>query len=222
MADAGDLDKLLRQRVAAFKGRDDWTGTFLDNHDEIRTMTRLYVLGVPTESEREQRMNLGTVLLMTVRGIPIIYYGDEQYLAVYNAPGVTYYPQYVNSGSDDPWNRPGMNSWDENTPAFRLISTLARLRKNSPAIWRGSYKTLYAQGDVLIYERLDGDDVVLVAVNRGSTTETNLHGNLGFAPGVYRGVIGDSSPGNARNYLLVGSHSSTIHLGPLSSLVVRR
>ena len=136
MADAGDLDKLLRQRVAAFKGRDDWTGTFLDNHDEIRTMTRLYVLGVPTESEREQRMNLGTVLLMTVRGIPIIYYGDEQYLAVYNAPGVTYYPQYVNSGSDDPWNRPGMNSWDENTPAFRLISTLARLRKNSPPMPR--------------------------------------------------------------------------------------
>lgn len=142
-ADAGDLDKLLHQRVAAFQGRDDWMGTFLDNHDEIRTMTRLYVLSVPTETEREQRMDLGIVLLMTVRGIPIIYYGDEQYLAVYNAPGVTYDPQYVNSGSDDPWNRPGMKTWYENTPAFRLMSTSAGLRKNSPAIWRGSYKTLY-------------------------------------------------------------------------------
>lgn len=71
--------------MIAFKGRDDWMGAFLDNHDEIRTMTRLYVLNVPTETERRQRMDLGTVLLMTVRGIPIIYYGDEQYLAVYNA-----------------------------------------------------------------------------------------------------------------------------------------
>ena len=79
-ADAGDLDRLLRQRVIAFKGRDDWMGTFLDNHDEIRTMTRLKVLNVPTETERRQRMDLGTGLLMTVRGIPIIYYGDEQYL----------------------------------------------------------------------------------------------------------------------------------------------
>lgn len=76
-ADAGALDRLLRQRVIAFQGRDDWMGTFLDNHDEIRTMTRLKVLNVPTEAERRQRMDLGTVLLMTVRGIPIIYYGDE-------------------------------------------------------------------------------------------------------------------------------------------------
>jgi glycosidase len=74
-------------------------------------------------------MDLGTVLLMTVRGIPIIYYGDEQYLAVYDAPGVTYYPQHVNSGSDDPWNRPGMQGWEENASAFRLISALAALRK---------------------------------------------------------------------------------------------
>ena len=77
LADAADLDTLLQQRVAAFQGRDDWMGTFLDNHDEIRTKTRLHVLGVTTETEREQRMDLGTVLLMTVRGIPTIYYGDE-------------------------------------------------------------------------------------------------------------------------------------------------
>lgn len=236
-ADAGDLDRLLRQRVIAFKGRDDWMGTFLDNHDEIRTMTRLKVLNVPTETERRQRMDLGTVLLMTVRGIPIIYYGDEQYLAVYNAPGVTYYPQYVNSGSDDPWNRPGMQSWEESTPAFHLISALAALRKASPAIQRGAYIALYAKGDVLIYERIDGeriegegragehidgDDLVLVAVNRGTAADVELQSRLGFSPGAYRGLIADATPTNAGNYLRVGPKSSTVHLGPLSSIVVRR
>jgi cyclomaltodextrin glucanotransferase len=230
-ADAGDLDKLLRQRVIAFKGRDDWMGTFLDNHDEIRTMTRLYVLSVPTETERRQRMDLGTVLLMTVRGIPIIYYGDEQYLAVYDAPGVTYYPQYVNSGSDDPWNRPGMPRWEESTPAFRLISALAGLRKASPAIQRGTYIALYAKDDVLIYERIDGertgeridgDDLVLVAVNRGSATDVALQGRLGFSPGVYRGLIADASSVNTGNYLRVGPKDSIVHLGPLSSIVVRK
>lgn len=222
LADANDLDQLLRERIKAFKGRDDWMGTFLDNHDEIRTMTRLYVLGVQTETERRQRMDLGSVLLLTVRGIPIIYYGDEQYLAVYNAPGIDYQPQYVNSGSDDPWNRPGMQGWDETTPAFRIIGALSDLRRESPAVSRGEYKTLYAQGDVLIYERTEDNDVVLVAVNRGATTDVPLQGNLGFPPGQYRGVIADASMANVGNYLIVEPRSSTVHLGPLSSIVVRR
>ena len=135
-----ELGEFLGRRVQAFNGNDDWTGTFIDNHDQIRTMTRLEAIGVPTETERRQRMDLATVLLMTVRGIPIIYYGDEQYLAVYDAPGVTYEAKYINSGNDDPWNRPGMQSWDETTPAFRVISILAALRASDSAIWRGSYR----------------------------------------------------------------------------------
>ena len=50
----------------------------------FETMVRLDKIGVTSEAERERRMDLATVLLMTVRGIPIIYYGDEQYLANYH------------------------------------------------------------------------------------------------------------------------------------------
>jgi glycosidase len=221
LTDAAGLDRLLRRRTVAFEGRDDWQGTFIDNHDQIRTMTRLYVLGVPTETERRQRMDLATVLLLTVRGIPIVYYGDEQYLAVYGAP-VNYEPQYVNSGSDDPWNRPGMKSWDETTPAFRLIAALAGLRKASPAVWRGAYRRIHADGDVLIFERIQGQDRVLVAVNRGPAKAIRLRGRLGFAPGIYRGLIADASPANAGNLVRIGRRSSELRLGPLSALVVRK
>jgi cyclomaltodextrin glucanotransferase len=194
-------------------------GTFLDNHDEIRTMTRLDKIGVPTETERRQRMDLATVLLMTVRGIPIIYYGDEQYLAVYDAP-VTYEKKYINSGNDDPWNRPGMQSWDETTPAFRIISILAGLRASDSAIWRGSYYTVYADNDVLIYKRQDGNNLVLVAVNRGGAKDITLHNNLGFAPGAYRGVIADASPANGQNSVRVDRRSAVIHLEAISSIVL--
>ena len=68
-----------------------------------------------------------------------------------------------------------MKAWGQNTSAFRLIGTLAVLRTNSPAIWRGNYTTLYAKDDVLIYERIDGRDVVLVAVNRGSGIDVTLN-----------------------------------------------
>jgi cyclomaltodextrin glucanotransferase len=218
---ATDLDHLLHERVKAFQGRDTWEGTFIDNHDQIRTMVRLQKIGISDEAERRQRMDLATVLLMTVRGIPIIYYGDEQYLAHYDDMQDTD-PQYVNSGNDDPWNRPGMTNWDESTPAFRIIRTLAKLRKRNPAIWKGAYKTVYAQGDVLVFERVEGDNVVLVAVNRGDDVVVEQHGRLNLQTGIYRGLIADASNANRENALTVSGSGWRLSLNKLSSIVVER
>lgn len=217
---AFDLDNLLHERVQAFSGRDTWQGTFIDNHDQIRTMVRLQKLGLSDETERKQRMDLATVLLLTVRGIPIIYYGDEQYLAYYN-DGQTTPPQYVNSGDDDPWNRPGLTRWDQDTPAFKIIRNLADLRKHSPAIWQGEYVTAYVDDDVLMFERIYRGEVVLVAVNRGEEKTISLPGRLGLPPASYTGVLEHTSEVNEGNYLRVAPGSWTLHLNKLSSLVVR-
>ena len=200
--DAFGLDNMLHERVQAFNGRDTWQGTFLDNHDQIRTLVRLQKLGLTDETERQQRMDLGTVLMMTVRGIPIIYYGDEQYLAYYNDKA-TPPPGDVNSGDDDPYNRPGLNKWDETTPAFQIISTLANLRKKSPAISQGQYLTAYADHDILMFERVYCGEVVLVAVNRGEEKTVTLKGRLGLAAGTYKGVLEKASEVNEGNYLSV-------------------
>lgn len=218
---AFDLDNFLHERVQAFKGRDTWQGTFLDNHDQIRTLVRLQKINVADEAERRQRMDLGTVLLMTVRGIPIIYYGDEQYLAHYD-DGQNTPPQYVNSGDDDPWNRPGLNRWDENTPAFNIIGILADLRKRSPAISEGRYLTAYVDNDILMFERVQNGEVVLVAVNRGDEKTISLPGSLGIAPGDYTGLLAHATDANYGNYLSVKRNGWTLHLNRLSSLVVER
>ena len=212
-----DLDNFLHERVISFDGRDTWQGTFIDNHDQMRTLVRLQKLGVTNETERRQRMDLATVLLMTVRGIPIIYYGDEQYLAYYNDNDNT---EDVNSSNDDPYNRPGMKTWDESTPAFKTIQILADLRRGNTAISRGSYRTVYVDNDVLIYERLDGSKIVLVAVNRGPEKTISLPGFIGFGPGEYSNLLRDASAANASNSLSVGKRSWTVHLQSLSSLVV--
>ncbi|MFL6352009.1 MAG: alpha-amylase family glycosyl hydrolase [Bryobacteraceae bacterium] len=216
---AFDLDQLLHQRVLAFNGRDTWQGTFLDNHDQIRTLVRLQKLCVKDETERRRRMDLGTVLLLTLRGVPIIYYGDEQYLAYYN-DGQNTPPEYVNSGNDDPWNRSGLNRWDQTTPAFKIIKTLAKLRKESPAIWQGRYVTAYVDKDILIYERIEKGEVVLVAVNRGEEKTITLRGSLGLPTGYYTGLLADASDGNQGNYVSVTAKELTVHLNKLSSLVV--
>jgi len=216
---AFDLDNLLHERVLAFNGRDTWQGTFLDNHDQIRTLVRLEKLGITDETERDQRMDLASVLLMTVRGIPIIYYGDEQYLAYYNDHSTTQ-PGDVNSGDDDPWNRPGLNRWSEDTPAFKIISTLANLRKNSPAVASGAYLTQYADDDILMYTRLEKNDVVLVAVNRGEEKTVTLRGSIGLKPGFYTGILQQATSVNQGNYISVTRGQWVLHLNALSSLVV--
>lgn len=215
---AVQLDSYLHARVSAFQGRDTWQGTFLDNHDQIRTVVRLQKLGLTDESERDRRMDLGSVLLLTLRGIPIIYYGDEQYLAHFDDGGLTK-PGDVNTGDDDPWNRPGMQQWDQNTPAFRTIGALAKLRRESPAIWKGDYVTLYSSPDTLVFERVENGEQVVVAVNRGGDRTISIPCIQGLPKGTYSGLIENASQANQGNYLKVGDKNITLHLNRISSLV---
>jgi len=215
---AQGLDTLLQQRVTAFNGRDDWQGTFIDNHDQMRTLVRLQKLGVE-EAERDRCIDLATVLLMTVRGIPVIYYGDEQYLAYYD-DGHNTPPENINSDNDDPYNRPGMTSWSRNTPAFNIIRVLADLRQRSKAVAAGSYNPVYADNDVLVFERRSENEIVLVAVNRGAAATISLGSGLDLPPGTYRGLLANASEVNQVNSLTVAPGSAVLVLGPLSALVV--
>jgi cyclomaltodextrin glucanotransferase len=221
------LDHLLHERVAAFKGRDTWQGTFIDNHDQMRTLVRLHKLGIDSETERQRRMDLATVLLLTVRGIPIILWGDEQYLARYtdcdprHPENCEVQPEDVNPGYDDPYMRVSMTQWDEETPAFKTIQILAHLRQESPAIAQGEYRTLYADQDILAFERRYQQDVVIVAVNRGDDQNIALQTGIDVVPGSYTGLLTQASEVNQANMLTVTPEGqATMHLGRLSALVV--
>jgi cyclomaltodextrin glucanotransferase len=224
---AQGLDQLLHERVAAFHGRDTWQGTFIDNHDQMRTLVRLHKLGIDSETDRQRRMDLATVLLLTVRGIPILFYGDEQYLARYvdcdprHPDYCDVAPEDVNSHDDDPYNRGGLAQWSEETPAFKIIATLANLRQKSPAIAQGDYRTLYADQDVLVFERRYRQEVVIVAVNRGDDTTIAIQKRLDLTPGHYTGLLTQTSEVNQGNFLAVPPEGqATMYLGRLSSLVV--
>ena len=215
---AQGLDQFVQARVDAFGGRDTWQGVFIDNHDQMRSLVRLQKLGI-AEAERKQRMDLATVLLMTLRGVPVVFYGDEQYLANYD-DGHDTPPSQINGDNDDPYNRVGMQSWDETTPAFRTIALLARLRADSPAVQSGDYVPLYADNDVLVFARRSGADTVLVAVNRGADATVTFPAT-GFAAGTYAGLLADTGPANLANSLTVTRGGTTLHVGALSAFVAR-
>jgi hypothetical protein len=149
--------------------------------------------------------------LLTGRGIPIIFYGDEQYL--FNS---------TNSGND-PYNRVWMASFSTTTPAYQIISKLAALRQANDAIGYGTWKQRWINNDVYIYERQFFNDVVLVAINKNDTTSYPITGlNTALPAGTYTDSLGGLQGGNgltvtagsggnnpASNYTMA-SHSASV------------
>lgn len=148
--------------------------TFIDNHD----MSRFTTLANNTHSS----VDTAYVLQLTQRGVPAIYYGTEQYLA----------------GAADPDNRKDMVSFNRNSTAYKIISTLAPLRKSNPALAYGTYNQRWINNDVYVYERQFGNSVVLVAINRNTSSGyniTNLFTNL--PQGTYQDVLAGLKSGSS-------------------------
>ncbi|OKP86123.1 hypothetical protein A3842_06920 [Paenibacillus sp. P3E] len=112
---------------------------FLDNHD----MSRF------TQDSDPSLTDLALVLLLTSAGLPVVYYGTEQYM----------------SGGDDPHNRAMMSSFSRETPAYRILAELNRLRARNLAIGYGSTELLHVNSKVLAFERRYRGNVALVLLN---------------------------------------------------------
>jgi neopullulanase len=102
---------------------------------------------------RREALRLATVLQMTVPGAPGLYYGDEVGM----------------SGGEEPASR-GAFPWDESAWDERQLATvreLGALRRRSPALRTGGFRTVAADHDSLAFVRTGSAGSVLVAVNRG-------------------------------------------------------
>ncbi|UQA56499.1 alpha-amylase family glycosyl hydrolase [Polyangium aurulentum] len=118
--------------------------------------------GLPGNKAPFERLAVGFTLLLTTKGVPLIYYGDEVGLP----------------GSADPDNRrfmhwndlPGATPYSEGQ-AFLLdrVKKLGQARQAHPALWRGSRQTLEVTEHTYVYRMVDtqgGGDEVYVALNR--------------------------------------------------------
>ena len=108
---------------------------------------------------------LAAVLLLTYLGVPSIYYGDEIGMESDRTVESARQPMVW-----DP-SRWDMKRWE----SYR---SLIRLRNESEAIRQGSFKSLYAQGDVYGYARFYRKETVLVVLNRGKAKTIRLDGGI--------------------------------------------
>jgi len=134
--------------------------TFFDNHDNPRIMS----MGADAMALKE-----ALSFLFTCRGLPIVYYGDEQYL--YND---------TNDGAT-PYNRNAMTSFN-NTDAVLLIQYLAALRAANPAVAYGTMTQRWINSDVYIYERALGTNIVMVAINKSKSNDQAIAGLYTYLP----------------------------------------
>lgn len=153
-ANFSEIDGTLTTENGNFTWDNDLV-TFIDNHDMPRFLS---------VNNNTNRINEATAFLLTSRGIPSIYYGDEQYL------------HNDTSGGGDPYNRPMMSSFSTITTAYSLIHSLATLRQQNPALAYGTTQQRWINSDVYIFERKFFNDVVLTAINKNDTTGYSISG----------------------------------------------
>lgn len=171
-----EVDGTINTENANFAYPNDLV-TFFDSHDEARLLSL---------NDNQNRLQEAMAFILTGRGVPIILYGDEQYL-------------FNNSnGGNDPYNRVWMSSYNTGTTAYKMIQKLAGLRAANGAVGYGTWKQRWINNDVYIYERQFFNDVVLVAINKNDTTGYSISGlYTALPPGTYSDYLAGLQSGNS-------------------------
>ncbi|WP_461866233.1 alpha amylase N-terminal ig-like domain-containing protein [Thermococcus sp.] len=124
---------------------------FLDNHDVER------FLGLVND---RRKYLCALAFLMTYKGIPSMYYGDE--IGLRNIDG----SPMERSRALMEWN-PERWDWE----ILKVTKALIKLRRKSKALQVGVFKPLIFRDGLLVYERVYGDEQILVAINYSNSRQ---------------------------------------------------
>jgi glycosidase len=149
--------------------------TFLGNHDAGR-FGMFIRKALPKASDEEvlKRVMLGHVLMMTARGVPTIYSGDEQGFVGDGGDQdarETLFPSKVASYNDNKLlgsaRTTAVENFDAGHSLYRLIAELAAIRKGAPALRRGTtlIRATEDESGLLAFSRLLGTDEIVVMLN---------------------------------------------------------
>ncbi|PHQ64157.1 MAG: alpha-amylase [Sphingobium sp.] len=158
--------------------------TFLGNHDAGRFAFFLREArpGIGAQEELARDL-LGHAMLLTLRGVPTLYYGDEQGFAGTGNDQQARQDMFASQVAEYNADRlvgaratTATGNFDADHPLYRAISALARIRRATPALSRGA-TLLRASSDqpgLFAVSRFDPDNdrEVLVAFNTGSAPLT--------------------------------------------------
>jgi glycosidase len=132
---------------------------FADNHD----LTRFYT----SIGEDYNKFRMAMAMLLTTRGIPMIYYGTEYLMTGEEHKGHGYIREDYPVGSwqmtvDSQQSAVG----GQQEGAFLYLKTLLNWRKGAAVIHHGKLKQFVPQDGIYVYFRYLEDDAVMVVINK--------------------------------------------------------
>ena len=139
---------------------------FLGNHD----LPRFY--SVLNEDTAKYKMALAW--LLTFRGVPQLYYGDEILMTGITSPSDGYVRlDFPGGWAGDPSNKftEAGRTTKENS-IFNYIKRFAGFRKNSTAIKTGKLTQYVPEDGVYVYFRYDAGQTIMCVMNTNSTSST--------------------------------------------------
>lgn len=138
---------------------------FLDNHDMSRFLS---VVG-----EDFTKYKSGFAMLLTLRGVPQMYYGDEILMKNLDAPdGLVRedFPGGWKGDKDNKFTAEGRSK--KENEAFNYVRDLANYRKNTPALQHGKLTQFIPRQGIYVYFRYDDKKTVMVVYNGSDKEQT--------------------------------------------------
>ena len=149
--------------------------TFLGNHDAGRFAMFVRMNSPKADAEEQlDRVILGHAMLLTLRGVPTIYYGDEQGFVSDSGDQGAREDQFASKGASYNDNdlvgtdsTTAVANFDTNHPLYRAMSVLARLRTSTPALTRGLQRIRFAAEEpglfaISRFDPVTGKEVLLL------------------------------------------------------------
>jgi len=138
---------------------------FVDNHDMSRFLS---IVG-----EDVTKFKSGMAMLLTLRGVPQLYYGDEILMKNFSNPDGKVRMDFPGGWPGDKHNKfTAAGRSKEENEVFNYIRTLARFRKGSSALQTGKLMQYIPQSGIYVYFRYDAKQSVMVVYNSNEKEAT--------------------------------------------------
>ncbi|MEY2937616.1 MAG: hypothetical protein RL062_205, partial [Bacteroidota bacterium] len=140
--------------------------TFLDNHD----LSRFY--SVINKDYKKWQAGIG--MLMTLRGIPCVYYGTEYLFEGYTNPDDLVRQEFKGGWPGDAKNYfTQQNISSQEKEAFAFYQSLTQFRQKAK-LGSMKLKQFVPEENVYVYFRYDDRDIYMIVVNLGNETSIDL------------------------------------------------
>ena len=138
---------------------------FLDNHDMDRFLSVV--------NEDMNRYKQGIALLLTLRGIPQLYYGTEILMKNFKNPSDAMvrldFPGGFEGDAQNKFTVQGRTTAEQK--AFDYVKTIAQYRKNSSALTTGKTLQFLPADGLYVYFRYDDQHTVMCVINTSSSVK---------------------------------------------------